>query len=112
MTALSDTQAEALARHRGNLHLHGLTSISDAQAEALAKLTDWLNLSGLTTLSDAQAAALANYRGRHLSLSLRNPTKMSPAARSLLEANPRIKVYEPSAPASPRPGAKKPPAVL
>jgi len=114
LTRLTDEQAEALAKLTDafSLDLRSITSLSDAQCRAFAnrESVGVLSLDGLTSLSDAQAAILAKYRGKRLSLSLSNLTKLSPAARSLLEAKPSIQIYVPRAP--PRPARVRPQAVL
>ena len=52
--------AAALASHRGELSLNGLTAISDESARSLGKHTGGrLMLKGLTTLSTDAAKALA-----------------------------------------------------
>ena len=67
MTTLSDVLAEALARHRGNLDLSGLTSLSDVAAFALSEHKGgelWLH--GLTQISEAATKALAAHYYIHL----------------------------------------------
>ena len=63
LKSLSNSIAEALAQHEGNLSLNGLTHLSDSVASALARQRGNLYLAGLICLSDAAAKALANHRG-------------------------------------------------
>ena len=62
-SGITEEAAKALAKHRNDLSLNGLTSLSDAAAQALAKYEGRLYLSGLTSLSDEAAEALANHEG-------------------------------------------------
>jgi hypothetical protein len=55
---VSDDIANVLARHKGTLHLDGLTDLSEAAAEALSNFDGWLTL-GMTQISEGAAAALA-----------------------------------------------------
>ena len=61
--SMDDDAAKALAQHKGDLDLGGLTSLSDAAAQALAQQEGPLYLISLTSLSDAAAQALAQHEG-------------------------------------------------
>ena len=63
LKSLSNSIAEALAQHEGDLSLNGLTHLTDSVASALARQRGNLYLAGLICLSDAAAKALANHRG-------------------------------------------------
>ena len=56
--------AEALAKHRGWLHLDGLQSLSPEVATALSKHQGWLFLNGIKVLDKDVAVALLPYRGQ------------------------------------------------
>ena len=56
---LTVEQAEALAKHKGELWLSGLNTITPEVAEALAKCEGGLWLDNLTELTPAAAKALA-----------------------------------------------------
>ena len=58
---LSDSTAEALAKHKGDLYLERLDELSDAAAATLAKHQGALMLEGVTKLSEAGAEALAKH---------------------------------------------------
>lgn len=89
LEALTDSQAETLAKTEGFLWLDGLTTLSDTQAEACATHTGLLSLGGLKTLSDTQAAALAKHRG---TLVLEGLIRLSDNAAEILRANPKIRL--------------------
>jgi len=70
---LSDTTAEALSKHKGDLGLYDLTSLSDspghvALAKKLAHKKGDLHLWDLTSLSGAAAEALSKHKGGNLFL--------------------------------------------
>jgi hypothetical protein len=58
---LSDSTAEALAKHRGDLYLERLDELSDAAAAVLAKHKGALMLGGVSKLSEAGVKALAKH---------------------------------------------------
>lgn len=66
-----------------------LEALTDSQAETLAKTEGFLWLDGLTTLSDTQAAALAKHRG---TLVLEGLIRLSDNAAEILRANPKIRL--------------------
>ena len=74
ITCLSDTTAESLSKHKGDLDLPGLTSLSDAAAESLSKHKGDLSLSSIECLSDSAAMSFSKYKG---SLDLRGLTCLS-----------------------------------
>ena len=60
LTSLSDSAAESLSKHKGDISLASLTSLSDSAAESLSKHKGFsLRLGGLTELSDAAAESLS-----------------------------------------------------
>jgi hypothetical protein len=59
---LSPNAAKALAQHKGDLYLDGLTTLPLPLAKALADIEGALYLSGVTEISDAAAAAMAKHR--------------------------------------------------
>ena len=77
LTKLSGAAAESLSKYKGDLVLSGLTELSDAVAESLSKHNGWLELNGLTELSDAAAESLSKHNGE---LYLWNLTELSDAA--------------------------------
>ena len=87
LTQLKEPQAEALAQHKGSLSLGNLTELSDEAAKALAQHNGNLFLNDLTTLSDDAAKALAQHKGR---LFLPYLTTLSDEAAQALRANPSI----------------------
>jgi hypothetical protein len=84
---LTVEMAHALAQHKGQLSLDGLTTISDAAVKALAQHEGPLELGGLTTLSDEAAKALAQHKGP---LYLSSRTTLSDEAAAELRSNPEI----------------------
>ncbi len=84
---LTVEQAEALAKHEGELRLDGLTTITPEVAKALAKHEDWLSLNGLTTITPEVAEALAKHKGV---LYLHGLTTITPEVLKILRANPGI----------------------
>ena len=87
LTQLKEPQAKALAQHKGSLSLSNLTELSDEAAKALAQHNGNLFLDDVTTLSDDAAKALARHKG---SLLLTCLTTLSDEAAQALRANPRI----------------------
>ena len=84
---LTVAQAKALAQHKGDLLVNGLTTISDEAAKALAQHKGMLVLNGLTTLSDEAAKALAQHEG---GLFLFGLSSLSDEAAKALGANSDI----------------------
>lgn len=62
LISISDSVAEQLAKHKGDLNLNGLTSISDTVAEHLSKHQGQLDLDGLTYISDTVAEHLSKHQ--------------------------------------------------
>jgi len=76
--SLPDDIAAALAEHKDELELSGLTELSDAAAESLGKHQGTsLDLDGLTELSDVAAESISLHRGK---LSLDGLSGLSSAA--------------------------------
>ncbi len=78
---LSPNAAKALAQHKGDLYLAGLTTLPLPLAKALADIKGALYLSGITEISDEAAAAMAKHRA---GLRLDGLTSLSDAAAASL----------------------------
>ena len=61
--SITDSAAEVLSHHDGNLQLPGLTSLSEAAAEAFGRHDGGLALTGLKSLSVVSAEALSHHQG-------------------------------------------------
>jgi hypothetical protein len=69
LTKLSDAAAESLGKHQGSaLYLDGLMQLSDAAVASLSQHRSELSLDGLGELSDAAAQSFRRYQGSKLSL--------------------------------------------
>jgi len=62
-TAIKDSAAESLSKHKGDLELWSIEELSDAAAESLSKLNGNLDLCGVTEISDAVAESLSKLNG-------------------------------------------------
>jgi len=94
LTSLSTGAAEGLSKHRGTLWIEFQTSLSDAAAEALSQHKGELRLGNLTNLSDAAAEALSRHEGK-LEIGLdRFPSLSDRARQSLLAQQERVNLLE------------------
>ena len=64
LDALTEAEAETLARHRGKLDLRDLKTISSTGIKTLSRHQGDLDLSSLTEVTDEDATALAQHSGR------------------------------------------------
>ena len=60
---LSDSAAEILSKHKGDLYLNGLEELSDDVAATLSSHNNELRLSGITELSDTAAKNISKHVG-------------------------------------------------
>lgn len=87
LETVTDDVVKALATHKGDLDLSGLTTLSAARAKMLTNREDSTGLGSVTELTDEAAAELAKARG---AISLSKLAKVSAVGAAALRSNSKI----------------------